>query len=718
MYIICRAACKVLPTPQPAKRRQTMVKMEITKVILTRSDEWALVSYRTSNDSGTCGGKFGCHNSLLVPGQYYSGKLQHKRTRSGQKKCSFVGVPVSRTAHALKAAFKKKGLTYTDRTALFSRFKPVETLIAVLQHRKHQELMSVPKIGRKKVERLYLAYQSVAQELSVSSKLAKALPSLHAYLNNNQRNAVMKWMENSSERFVQFVCRDPWRIVYDTEFDSFSANHQQRRLDFLAATTHKSRLRMTECACQDLNVDADHRRARCTAIHAVYEYMKKTGHYWMPLFKLTSVCGPVQPDWPIVTHDGHVALSKYADIERFLAQTFASTKEQYSQPGWQMPSEEAVLDLHQRNAVKMACTEPLFILCGGAGVGKTSVCKHIVDSLSGDITCAAPTGKAAQRLAASTGRPSSTVHRLVYGSDTLTGTLLLDEQSMQEPEILARLLQKHTFNKIIFVGDSGQLTSVGPGQFFRDICRSSMPQVELVHIYRSGPDSLIASNGQKIREGNTDLDTALESFVIEPYVSEDDIVNESKQIYQKTGIMPMVLCNTNAEICTLNKKLREICNPIGTQATSSPVCMDYVNNTWRYDNWRFGVGDSVINITNKYVEEDGETVLQVANGEVGTVVSAGGGRVAVRFDKVVWFDIMAENPLRPAYALTVNKAQGSEYTVVIVKASSAWGSKRERFYTAVTRAQQKCIVYEVGNAIDECIRAQPSRRKTYLMQRM
>lgn len=146
--------------------------------------------------------------------------------------------------------------------------------------------------------------------------------------------------------------------------------------------------------------------------------------------------------------------------------------------------------------------------------------------------------------------------------------------------------------------------------------------------------------------------------------------------------------------------------------------MEYANNNWRYKDWRFGVGDSVINITNKYVEVEAQTVLQVANGEIGIVVSAGGGRVAVRFDSVVWFDILTDNSLRPAYALTVNKAQGSEYPIVIVKASSTWGSKRERFYTAITRAQQKCIVYEVGNSIDECIRAKPSLRKTYLMQRM
>ena len=73
--------------------------------------------------------------------------------------------------------------------------------------------------------------------------------------------------------------------------------------------------------------------------------------------------------------------------------------------------------------------------------------------------------------------------------------------------------------------------------------------------------------------------------------------------------------------------------------------------------------------------------------------------------------------LRPAYALTVNKAQGSEYDFVIVKSVSSWGDKRERFYTAVTRAKKKCIVYEVGSANDDCIRAAPARRKTFLFKK-
>ena len=98
-----------------------MVKIEVTKVILTRSEDWALVKYRTANKNGTCGGKFGCRASTIVPGQVYCGKLAIKRTRNGTNKCSFVGLPASRTAHALKKSLQQNGISYNDRATLFAK---------------------------------------------------------------------------------------------------------------------------------------------------------------------------------------------------------------------------------------------------------------------------------------------------------------------------------------------------------------------------------------------------------------------------------------------------------------------------------------------------------------------------------------------------------------------------------------------------------------------
>ena len=315
---------------------------------------------------------------------------------------------------------------------------------------------------------------------------------------------------------------------------------------------------------------------------------------------------------------------------------------------------------------------------------------------------------------------------MVYMSEQipLSTTLLLDEQSMQEPEILARLLRKRWFQKIIFVGDTGQLTSVGPGQFLRDLCASDIPRKELTRIYRADATSLIASNGQKIRDGDDQLDTSPESFVVLPYVSDQAIIDMCADVYAKTHQMPMVLCNTNGEVAELNGPLREICNPLAGADYTNTVNLDYQGDDWRYPDWRFGMGDSVINIKNKYVQEPNKpTELQVANGEIGVVIhifERGQFQyVTVRFDSgvKVTYDVRKETPdyLRPAYALTVNKAQGSEYDIVLVKSAATWGDKRERLYTAITRAKKKCVVFEVANANSVCIATPKAIRKTYLL---
>jgi hypothetical protein len=706
-----------------------MVRMEVTKVILTRGEDWALVEYRTKDGRGTCGGKFGCLSAQIVAGQCYTGVITSKRARDGRKKCAFKGTPLSRVAHALKFAFHRQGIGYVDRSAIFSLMKPFDSLIHALKQRKSATLMNMPKIGRKKLQRMYAAYDSVSNELNVSMEFSKVFPKLHEYMSKAQVEAALKW-RGSMDDLLKYVRADPWRIMYDTEYDSFQ-HISERRSEFIAATTTRSRLRMVELAAADMRLlKTDPRAKRSTAIHTIKQYMSQTGHYWMPLSAFKRTFETVEPSWPCVIRDQYIALSRYAEVESFLEKTFEQVTKSYVQPPWVPPDPSEQLDATQRQAVIQACESPLFILQGGAGVGKTTVCRHIVKSLKGKVVCAAPTGKAAQRLAEVTGVASFTVHRLFYMSDTddTSYTLLLDEQSMQEPEILASLLSKRSFGKIIFVGDTAQLTSVGPGQFFRDICDSTIPKMALTKIYRSGPTSFIATNGQKIRVGDTSLDTSPESFMVYPFVSDGDIITKAREIYEASGDMPMILCNTNAEVCRLNPPLREICNPIGNKSHSRGVSMDYSNGQWRYPDWSFGVGDSVINTTNKYVESSNghQTVktLQVANGEIGTVVHATGEFVRVRFNSVVTFAIsesseeqcLARDYLRPAYALTVNKAQGSEYAVVIVKSSSSWGDKRERFYTAITRAQELCIVYEVGMANTDCIRARPAYRKTFLMK--
>lgn len=719
-----------------------MVKIEVTKVLKTIGEEWALVKFRNADTNGVCGGNFGCPCDQIVPGHIFNGNLSQKRKHGGQLQTRFKGKPVNNISHHFKAALDRRNVNWTCRDILFKTFKPIGKLFDVIEHKRFGQLMALQKIGKKTVENIEAAYISIQTIVKRSSNLARHFPLLAKYMSKKQLDAAIKWMagrqtegekvwteEEKLEEWVQFVRLDPFRIVYHTEYDSLTHVNEERS-EFLKSTKHASRIKMAEAAAKDMHIMImDPRRTRCDAIDFVKRHITKTGDYWMRKQSFLAKFHTVNPVWPIVQHENYVTLLKFNDIEEFIAKEFEKVRHR-EQPRYKMPDEHAQLDDTQRDAVRQACEHPLFVLHGGAGVGKTSVCRHIVKSLYSNVTCAAPTGKAAQRLKESTGMDDAyTVHRMYYAQNLQPKvTLLLDEQSMQDLEILARVLQKYIFHKIIFVGDTGQLTSVGPGQFLKDLCASGVPQVELTNIYRSDATSCIATNGQKIRVGNTDLDKSPNSFEVRQYKNDEEIVTNAVSIRDETGCRPMVLCNTNGEIANLNIQLREKFNPPMSKVTSAPINLDYISTsaTFRYPKWRFAMGDSVINVTNKYIVKpiDGtsrtETVLQVANGDIGIITLITPRTICVGYSDV---SVEYEGPidyneyLRPAYALTVNKAQGSEYDFVIVKSVSSWGDKRERFYTAVTRAKKKCIVYEVGSANDDCIRAAPAHRKTFLFKK-
>lgn len=719
-----------------------MVKIEVTKVLQTRGDEWALVKFRNADTNGVCAGNFGCACNQIVPGHVFNGKISQKRSYDGQLQTRFKGKPDNNVSHHFKSALQTQGVNWTCRDILFKSFKPITKLFDVIEHKRWGQLMALQKIGKKTVKNIDRAYCSIQSVIKRSTNLARQLPTMAKYMSKPQLDAAIKWMgarlqtpekkdhteQEKLEEWIRFVHADPFRIVYHTEYDSFTFENEART-EFLKSTKHVSRVKMAEAAAKDLHIMAmDRRRTRCQVVDYVKRHISKTGDYWMRKPAFLAKFHMIDPTWPIAQHDNFVTLNKFNDIEEFIAKEFENVRHR-EQPRYKMPAHDVQLDETQRAAVRQACENPLFVLQGGAGVGKTSVCRHIVESLHGDVTCAAPTGKAAQRLKESTGVEAYTVHRMYYARNLEAKvTLLLDEQSMQDLEILARLLQKYVFHKIIFVGDTGQLTSVGPGQFLKDLCASGVPQVELTHIYRSAATSFIATNGQKIRVGNVDLDRSPDSFEVKQYTKDEDIVADAVSIFQQMGSRPMVLCNTNREIANLNKQLRNQFNPPMGRVTSAPVNLEYISTsaTFRYANWRFALGDSVINVTNKYINKPiggsdrTETLLQVANGDIGTISKISSTSIWVRFSDV---SVEYEGPidyneyLRPAYALTVNKAQGSEYDFVIVKSVSSWGDKRERFYTAVTRAKKKCIVYEVGSANDDCIRAAPARRKTFLFKK-
>ena len=302
--------------------------IEITKVIQTRGDDWALVKYRNTDGQGTCAGYFGCPNVSIVPGQIYGGILQQKRKHDGTLLTRFKGKPAHRVVHRLQYALKTHGVSWTTRALLTSTFKPIKKLFDVIEFKRWTQLTTLPGVGKATIKKIEKSYESIKTILQRSNTLQSQFPTLAKYMNNEQIEAAMKWMKkpetDAMTTFLEFLHLDPFRIIYHCEFDSFTYVNIARD-EFLKATKHTSRVKMAEAAATDLGISAnDSRRGRYNAIEVIKRHMSKTGDYWMSRGSFLSRFAHIEPTWPIVQHEGHVALLKYADIEQFIQKEFAA----------------------------------------------------------------------------------------------------------------------------------------------------------------------------------------------------------------------------------------------------------------------------------------------------------------------------------------------------------------------------------------------------------
>jgi exodeoxyribonuclease V alpha subunit len=399
----------------------------------------------------------------------------------------------------------------------------------------------------------------------------------------------------------------------------------------------------------------------------------------------------------------------------------------------------------------MALSRKVMVVTGGPGTGKTTVLRSILRFLedaarparapagqharfassqrSKIIALAAPTGRAAKRLAEVTGHEASTIHRLLGATGPghfehdeqnplPVDTLILDETSMVDIVLFYALLQAlPPHAHLVFVGDADQLPSVGPGDVMRDLVESgAVPTVRLDTIFRQAADSNIVSNAHRINRGEMPLfpqdnqdDTHLDFFFFSADEQEAaaDLVVElvARRIPARFGCEPsdvQVLSplrkRGEAAADALNRRLQAALNP---PRQGVAEC--------RVGERIFRMGDRVIQTRNDYQR-------QVFNGEVGTVVSIDPEEreLVAQFDApaVYTFDDLGDLDL--AYALSVHKSQGSEYPVVIVPVLSAHYVmlRRNLLYTAVTRAQKMVVIVGQRKAIRTAV-SEGRREKRY-----
>ena len=386
----------------------------------------------------------------------------------------------------------------------------------------------------------------------------------------------------------------------------------------------------------------------------------------------------------------------------------------------------------QRAAVRLALAAKVLVITGGPGVGKTTLVNSILKIVAAkepEIALCAPTGRAAKRLAESTGREATTIHRLLEADPKEGGfkrtdlhpldcdLLVVDETSMVDVPLMRALLKALPEGAaLLLVGDVDQLPSVGPGQVLADVIASgALPVVRLTEVFRQAAGSRIVTNAHLINQGKmpdlkpqegsdfyfveaADPETGLEKLLA--------MVRD--RIPRRFGLDPVrdvqVLCPMNRGglgARSLNIALQKALNPPGEVRVE------------RFG-WTFGPGDKVMQVANDHPRE-------VYNGDLGIVrrIDLEDGELVVDYEgRKIAYGFGELDELVLAYATTVHKSQGSEYPAVVIPVTTQHYPMLQRnlVYTAVTRGKRLVVLVGQKKALSIAVRGQQTRRRWSKLQ--
>ena len=508
-----------------------------------------------------------------------------------------------------------------------------------------------------------------------------------------------------------------------------------------------------------MNIPKNHPGRIAGGINYMLTYAALSGHTYLKygelcentasflgceILEVTSILSEMKHDCKLIFENDFVYLPLYYNME-VISATKLSELMALRRPYSNNISEEilkysklSAIDLSpmQQEAVTKALGGGVLVITGGPGTGKTTIMKIIMDIFQSHeykIALCAPTGKAAKRLSESCGMEAKTLHRLleVEVSDVSNqkfakneynpidaDVVIIDEMSMVDIVLFGSLLKALKRGTcLIMAGDSDQLPSVGAGNVLHDILSSGViPSVRLNEVFRQAEKSRIVTNAHRINMGEMPLE------------------NDSKADFFFMGRTPEGALETICELCSgrLGKVYGfdsisdiQVLSPsrkgiVGTinlnrvlQERLNPPSKDKKEK--KFGERIFRVGDKVIQTRNNYdmiwsLPDGSGDGFGIYNGDIGTIldISQKDKTMRILFDdsKIVEYDFSSVEDLDMAYALTVHKSQGSEWSAVIIPVCSfpPMLMTRNLLYTAVTRGKKLVILVGSLESVSQMVR--------------
>ena len=398
----------------------------------------------------------------------------------------------------------------------------------------------------------------------------------------------------------------------------------------------------------------------------------------------------------------------------------------------------AILEEEQQEAVRQALQQKVLVITGGPGTGKTTLLNSLLALLRRakfSFVLAAPTGRAAKRMAESAGEEAMTIHRLLEYNPHEGGfqrsedrpleadVVIIDEASMVDLALMDNLLSAiDRHSHLVLIGDVDQLPSVGPGSVLRDLIDSGMiPVVMLRRIFRQDRHSLIVANAHRILQGQslvTPSDNSERDFILLARESEEEILQSVKDLVKEE--LPRTLNLAADEVphaiqlltpmhrgmlgtIQLNREMQSLLNPIGDSLQRGEILLR--------------ANDKVMQLRNNYDKG-------IYNGDLGRItdIDRKEGKVQVDFyDKTVEYNDDELDEISLAYATSIHKSQGSEYPVVVIPLhmSHYMMLHRSILYTAVTRGKKRVVLVGSRRALAMAIQnVRLERRYTGLKEKL